>query len=114
MHQTKLRTCPVCGGLMELCFANRAAALSYTSAAAIQRWIHKDRDLANQGKGRVGMAIDGLRLFLPSRAAYFLSYRCESCRLYVVDYGRILSSSEAKTIAENLAKESVLDAVSRR
>jgi hypothetical protein len=105
MHETKLRSCPVCGGIMEFCFTNRASSLCYVSAAAVRRWAHYDQDVLNKGRGRFGKAIDGLRLILPSKAKYLLSYRCENCKLYTVDYGRVFSSDEAKAMSSMSSDE---------
>lgn len=103
MHDTRLGNCPVCGGIMEDCFASRVSPLSYENAAAVQRCVHRSHDLANRGVGHFRRVIDGLRFLLPTKAEYFLSYRCQKCMLYIVDYGRVLGSAEAKTIARSIA-----------
>jgi hypothetical protein len=88
---------------MEDCFASRTSPLSYEDAVAVQRCVHRSHDLANKGLGHVGKVIDGLRVLLPWKAEYFLSYRCQKCMLHIVDYGRVLGSAEAKTIARDIA-----------
>ena len=102
-HDARLTNCPLCGGTMEYCFANGVSPLSYEDAAAMRRSFHISQDLANRGRGRLGKFIDGLRTVLPWKVEYFLSYRCQSCSLYIVDYGTALNLSAAKKTAANIS-----------
>ena len=61
--------------------------------AKLQRFVSIDEDLGEAG----------MRKFLPSRAEYYRSYLCRSCSLYVVDYGTVLVSKEAKALAPSMA-----------
>jgi hypothetical protein len=45
------------------------------------------------------LAQAGWRKFLPSKAEYFRSFLCRSCKLYVVDYSKSLSRPEAEQAA---------------
>jgi hypothetical protein len=103
MHNPKLLRCPSCGGATEPCFSHRAVPLSFLDASAIQKFVHKDIDLNNRGDGPVARMLDGLRTILPSRAEYELAYHCPSCRIFLIEYGAVYSSEEAKAIAPELS-----------
>ena len=38
----------------------------------------------------------GWKVILPARASYDVAYHCRTCKMLIVDYGRKISSSEAK------------------
>lgn len=92
MFNDKLGQCPVCGGDMEKGFSSRNHGLSWIPAAKMKQFAFLDKDLNEAG----------LRQFLPSAAAYDLSYNCSRCKIYIVDYSASYSRKEANDIAESL------------
>ena len=90
---TSLDTCPSCGTATEQGFCHRAIGLSFVAPRKLANLVSIDEDLPKAGYGK----------FLPSKAAYYRSYLCRACSLYVVDYGTLLRSAEAKELAGAIA-----------
>ncbi len=90
-HSVKdvLNACPICGGQMRRGFCSRSSPLSFVELEKIGALIFRDEDLHRAG----------LRMILPHKARYSPSYLCASCHLYVVDYGVVVTSTEAKAMA---------------
>ena len=86
MAATGFDVCPRCGKTMEAGFAHKTAGLSFVAPDKLDHFIFIDEDLAQAG----------WRKFLPSKAEYFRSFLCRSCKLYVVDYSRSFSRQEAE------------------
>jgi hypothetical protein len=86
MRNAKLMKCPSCENEMELGFSHRSSPLSYVARERVQRFVHKDEDLNRAG----------LKTILPSKASYNAAFHCRGCRILVVDYGKPISSQEAK------------------
>ena len=91
---TTLETCPRCKALTEKGFCHRATGLSFVAAGKLKSFVSVDEDL-----GKAGL----VRKLLPSKAEYFTSFLCRACSLYVVDYGKSLSSAEAKALAKSIS-----------
>ena len=89
MATTAFAVCPRCGKAMDAGFAHKAAGLSFVAPEKLDHFIFIDEDLSQAG----------LHKFLPSKAEYFRSFLCRSCKLYVVDYSRSLSRPEAEQLA---------------
>jgi hypothetical protein len=70
-------------------FCLRSSPLSFVGVEKIKALIFRDEDLHQAG----------LKMILPHKSQYSLSYLCSSCRLYIVDYGMTVSSSDAKALA---------------
>ena len=92
MFNDKLTTCPACGQRMELGFSHRNHGLSLVTPENMKKSVFLDKDLNEAG----------MKQILPAKAAYDLSYHCPDCKLYIVDYGRPVSSAEAKELAKTL------------
>ena len=92
MAETAFQSCPRCGEAMEAGFAHKAAGLSFVAADKLQHFIFLDEDVAKAGWSKL----------LPSVAAYFRSYLCRSCELYIIDYSSILDRDEATAAAESM------------
>ena len=87
MFNEKLSHCPACGTEMELGFSMRTSPLSFVTSEKIQKFIHVTTDLH-----RVGY----LKMFLPWKASYDVAYHCVRCQILMVDYGKAISSKDAK------------------
>jgi hypothetical protein len=93
MFNDKLGTCPSCNQQMHRGFSVRNIGLSLVTLEKMRKFAFRDWDL-NQS---------GFRKFLPWKAAYNLSYHCPKCQIYIVDYSRAVSTSEAKELAATTA-----------
>jgi hypothetical protein len=89
MFNEKLGTCPSCNQQMHLGFSTRNIGLSLITLENMRKTVFMDWDL-NQS---------GLKNILPAIASYNLSYHCPKCQIYIVDYSRAVSTSEAKELA---------------
>jgi hypothetical protein len=92
MDSTFPTTCPHCGNPLENGFAARAAGLSFVSPDKLERYAFLDEDVSQAG----------LKKILPSKAEYYRSCLCRSCKLYLVDYGKVYSRSQAEQVARSL------------
>lgn len=92
MFNDKLSDCPVCGQNMERGFSNRTHGLSLITPEKMRKFAFLDKDLNEAG----------LKQFLPAKAEYDLSYHCPTCKLYIVDYSKSVSSAAAKELAETM------------
>jgi hypothetical protein len=90
-----LHTCPRCTQPLESGFAHRAAGLSFVALEKLQKFMFLDEDLAQAG----------LQKLLPSPAAFFRSYLCRGCELYIIDYSQTLNRHEAEAEARSLIPE---------
>jgi hypothetical protein len=95
MSDIPFQKCPRCGNRLTAGFAHKAHGLSFVAPQKLRSFISIDEELARAG----------WRRFLPSRAAYFRSYLCRSCELYIVDYGGTLNRAQAKQAAETMIGE---------
>lgn len=93
MSESTLHNCPRCGESLEVGFAAKAPGLSFVAPDKLEQFLFVDEDLAKSGARKI----------LPSRAAYFRSYLCRSCKLYMIDYGVTLNRAQAKLAAESLS-----------
>jgi len=92
MPGTTFQNCPRCGEILEAGFAHKAPGLSFVAPDKLQHFIFIDEDVAKSG----------LRKLLPSAAAFFRSYLCRSCKLYIIDYSVSLDRAQAKHAAETM------------
>jgi hypothetical protein len=95
MHTVEISTCPRCGNQLDAGFAVRWAGLSFVTPAKFRKHMFVDEDLSRAG----------LRKLLPWNAAYYESYLCRTCKLYLVDYGETYSRRQAREIAASLSRE---------
>jgi hypothetical protein len=89
MATSAFAVCPRCGKATDAGFAHKAAGLSFVAPEKLDHFMFLDEDL-----GRAGW-----QKLLPSKAKYFRSFLCRSCKLYVVDYSRSLRRAEAEQVA---------------
>lgn len=92
MDNDTFSVCPRCGSVLGLGFAARAIGLSFVEPEKFDHWAFIDEDIAKAG----------VRKYLPSRAQYYRSYLCRSCKLYLVDYSTIYSRHEAEDLLRSL------------
>ncbi len=92
MFNDNLAKCPVCEGNMEKGFSLRTQGLSWIPAEKMKQFTFVDKDLNEAG----------LKKYLPAKAAYDLSYHCPNCKIYIVDYSRSFSRTEANELAESI------------
>jgi|HubBroStandDraft_1064217.scaffolds.fasta_scaffold902731_1 hypothetical protein len=92
MSDTTFQKCPRCGNSLKAGFAHKALGLSFVAPEKLRSFAFVDEELARAG----------WRRFLPSRAAYFRSYLCRCCELYIVDYSETLNRAQAKQAAETI------------
>ena len=85
--------CPRCGKPLQRGFADRAAGLSFVAPRELDQFLSHDEDLLASGHARL----------LPSIAKYLRCYLCRDCKVYVVDYGVMLSRDEAREAAKAFA-----------
>jgi hypothetical protein len=90
-----LMACPCCGRRMLLGFSCKSSPLSFVPLEKMRRFVFKDEDLHHAG----------LKVILPWKAEYSPSYHCSHCRVYVIDYGKVVASSMAKSTAATLEAE---------
>jgi hypothetical protein len=92
MSENAFKTCARCGTALEPGFAGKAIGLSFVAPEKFERFAFLDEDVAKSG----------LRKFLPWKAEYFRSYLCQSCELYLIDFGTALDRGQAEQIARSL------------
>ncbi len=92
MAEITFQTCPRCGNALEAGFAHRAPGLSFVASDKLQQFIFLDEDVAKSGLSKL----------LPSAAAFFRSYLCRSCELYIIDYSVTLDRAQAKQVAQSM------------
>lgn len=78
--------CPSCENEMESGFSLRSSPLSFVTKERVQKFMHMDEDLNRAGWKTV----------LPAKASYNAAFHCRACSILVVDYGKPISSKEAK------------------
>ena len=59
----------------------------------------------SNGRFRHRLRMKILTKFLPSRAAFFRSYLCRSCELYLIDYSETLTRAEADEAAKAMIEQ---------
>jgi hypothetical protein len=96
MLNDKIVRCPACGSTLERGFTAKASGLSFIPLAKFKRFAFVDEDLHRRSLLS--------RLFL-SRARFSPSSICRSCRIYIVDYGTVLSRREANEAAASLESQ---------
>jgi hypothetical protein len=87
-----LEVCPGCGAALAAGFAARANGLSFVSADKFEQFAFIDEDLSDSGL---------LRKLLPSKAEYYRSFVCRSCKLYLIDFSAVLDRAQAECVAES-------------
>jgi hypothetical protein len=92
MAKTSFQSCPRCGEALQAGFAHKAPGLSFVAPDKLQHFVFLDEDVAKSGLSKL----------LPSPAAFFRSYLCRSCELYIIDYSTILDRAEATQAAESM------------
>lgn len=92
-----LHTCPRCGNTLEAGFASRSSGLSFIAPDKFARFMFLDEDVSKAG----------FRKLFPWKAEYNRAYRCQTCKLYLRDYGVIYSRHEAETIAVSLLDKNI-------
>ncbi len=92
MAENSFQTCPRCGKAIEAGFAGKAPGLSFVAPDKLQHFIFLDEDVAKSGLSKL----------LPSAAAFFRSYLCRSCELYIIDYSTTLDRAQAKQAAQSM------------
>jgi hypothetical protein len=92
MFNDRLSHCPVCTGIMEKGFSVRNYGLSWIPVEKMKHFVFIDKDLNEAG----------LKKYLPSKAAYDLSYHCPNCKIYIVDYSKSFSRADANKLAESI------------
>ena len=95
MSSRVIEECPRCRKPLDAGFAHRNLGLSFISPEKLDRFVSVDEDVAKAGL---------LPRVLPWKAAYLRSYLCRGCELYMVDYGKTLSRTEAKKLAKSLER----------
>ncbi|GEM_PF-2374753 len=93
MAEATFQTCLRCGKALEAGFAHKAPGLSFVAADKLQQFIFLDEDVAKSGLSKL----------LPSAAAFFRSYLCRSCELYIIDYSVALDRAQAKQAAQAMS-----------
>ena len=89
MSSNSFEVCPRCGAAIEAGFSHRANGLSYVAPEKLAQFVSIDEDLAKAG----------LAKFLPSKAAYFRSFVCRDCDLYLIDFSETLDRKQAQDLA---------------
>ena len=89
------QNCPRCNETLQPGFAHRAAGLSFVEPEKLEHFAFIDEDISGAG----------LTKFLPSRAAFFRSYLCRSCELYLIDYSETLTRAEADEAAKAMIEQ---------
>jgi hypothetical protein len=84
--------CPRCNKTLEAGFAHRAGGLSFVEPEKLEHFMFMDEDLSEAGLSR----------FLPAPAAFFRSYLCRSCELYLIDYSETLTRAKAEELAKSI------------
>ena len=92
MAEITFQTCPRCGKELEVGFAHKAPGLSFVAPDKLQHFIFLDEDVAKSGLSKL----------LPSAAAFFRSYLCRSCELYMIDYSVTLDRAQARQAAQSM------------
>lgn len=92
MERTLISECSRCGNPLQQGFAARASGLSFIDPGKFGLLVFQDEDVSGAG----------LKKILPSKAEYFRSAICRSCKLYLVDYGQVCSRKQAEDAARSL------------
>jgi hypothetical protein len=92
MENVPVGKCPRCGSSLEQGFAVRGVGLSFVEPSKFEQFLFLDEDVSQSG----------LKKLLPSRAQYYRSCLCRSCRLYLIDYAVIYSRDDAEAVAASL------------
>lgn len=92
MNYSCIKSCPQCKCSLEQGFAAKAAGLSFVAPEKFEHYIFLDEDISKAG----------LKKFLPSNAEYYRSFLCRSCKLYIIDYSRTYSRSDAEDLVQKL------------
>jgi hypothetical protein len=92
MPEINPQNCPRCHEKFEPGFAHRAAGLSFVEPEKLEHFVFMDEDLSDAGLSR----------FLPAPAAFFRSYLCRSCELYLIDYSETLTRADAEEAAKSM------------
>ncbi len=95
MSETAFQSCPRCGETLQAGFAHKSLGLSFVAPDKLQHFIFLDEDVAKAGFSKL----------LPSVAAFFPSYLCRSCELYIIDYSHTLNRAQATNAAESMLSE---------
>jgi hypothetical protein len=90
-------TCPRCGKQLEAGFAQKVMGLSFVASHKLNRFISVDEDLTLSG-GLKSRLYGLVKKVLPSKAAYFRSYLCRSCELYLIDYSTTIGHAQAQEL----------------
>jgi hypothetical protein len=93
MTQETFQTCPRCGKAIEAGFAHKAPGLSFVAPEKLEHFVFLDEDVAKSALSKL----------VPSGAAFFRSYLCRSCELYIVDYSTTLDRDQANQVAQAMA-----------
>lgn len=83
-----MQYCPKCGQQMEQGYFARASGLSYIKPEQFKKFAFRDVDLVKAG----------FRKFLPSKAEFYISYLCNRCNWYSVDFSKSFSRKEVNTL----------------
>lgn len=75
--------------------ALKADGLSFVACEKLERFAFIDEDVSKAG----------MRKYFPWKAAYFDSYLCRSCELYIIDFSTTLSRAEAKQLIKSRSGE---------
>jgi len=89
-EERAFQNCPRCGEELTAGLAHKSAGLSFVTPDKLQNFIFVDEDVAQAGWSKI----------FPSAAAFFRSYLCRSCELYIVDYSQAIDRAEASQIRE--------------
>lgn len=88
-----LTTCPNCMGQMEVGFWSLAAPASFVAPEKFDRFLFRDEDVFQVG----------LKKLLPSRAEFFQSYLCRTCKIYIIDYSHTFNRVEAEETVQPIS-----------
>ena len=88
--------CPRCGGRFETGFFIRCKGLSFVSPKKFEKLTFVDEDL-------VRTSLLG-KIFV-SLAEYYRSYRCLSCKVYLIDYSVSYRRKEVNEMAKQMLEE---------
>lgn len=97
MNEKSLEACPRCGSTLLAGFAAKAAGLSFITPERFEHFAFLDEDIAKAG----------LKKLLPWKAEYYRSYVCQSCELYLIDFGTTLNRKQADQLAQSLMQPAV-------
>jgi hypothetical protein len=78
---------------MELGFSGRSSPLSFFTSERIKKFVSRDEDLNRAG----------WKMVFPAKSRFDAAYHCRACKILIVDYGRAISSKEAKAHAASVA-----------